>query len=790
MPSPRRNRSVALVTAALAAAVAGAVVATLVFDGGSGAPRGVRTRPVAAAPRTGYAARAPAPAASVSSVASVPSAPAPARAPSPPAPRRQLLLAGAAPREGALPVIARAILAEHRDELGLAAMPGVLEVKREFESLSGWHLRYEQRVGGLPVFGSEVSAHVAKDGRPLLVAADVFPVGDVATTPSVASDAARDAARDLVADDGETVETKTPELVILPDGRSGRLAWRVDARTDADSVRVFVDATDGRPLRADDLRRAADGTAQIFVPNPVYSQRDPSLRDNGNLDSTALTSARVPVTLKRLDGSGYLRGTWVDTTRTRKPSYSALFDWTTVTRSDPAFEQVMAYFHIDGAQQRLQDMGVTGVHARAISVDAHAFRDDNSYFDTFDKALHFGDGGVDDAEDADVIHHEYGHAMQDDQVADFGLSDEGGAMGEGFGDFQAVSFHTRGDAQYDAAFGSWDSVSFSTAGDPPALRRVDTAKRYPTDLVGEVHDDGEIWSRFLWDLRGLLGNDESLKLVVESHFLLSPSAGFFQGANAILAANESLRQGADAAAIRALLDARGLRYTPPGGSGVPDDVFEPDDDAAHAAPVPTGLTSGLVLADEDWYAVTVPPNRRLRVTTLLDASRPGAFAEVRTPAGSLAARASAADGTAGLDASAGPDGATLLVRVFDQSGLATPASYALNVVETSLVALKPGRARFFSLDGDTRAVFRVNVGAARAKHGARLKIVTKSAPFGAVADVRIVSPTGRLLAAFGDGRTATGASVTVDADEPGSWTVESVAREGTSGTLVLRAKIQ
>lgn len=797
MRSPRRNRSIRLVSAAVAAAIAGAVVASLAFDGTGfdgpsfdetgHAPRRERVRPAAEAPR----AREPAPTEGTRPLdVSAPAAAVVARVPRAPAPRRQVLLAGAAPRPGSLPGIARALLAEHRDELGLATMPGELVVEREFESLSGWHLRFEQRVGGVPVFGSEVSAHVAKDGRPLLVAADVFPVLGVETVPEVASESARAAAIDLLADDDADVETRAPELVILADGLRGRLAWRVDARTPDDSARVFIDATDGRPLRVDDLRRAAEGSAQVFAPNPIYSQRNPSLRDNANFDSSALTSARVPVTLRRLDGSGYLRGTWVDTTRTRKPSYSALFDWTAVTRSNAAFEEVMAYFHLDGAQQRLQDLGIAGVHARPISVDAHAFRDDNSYFDTFDKALHFGDGGVDDAEDADVVLHEYGHAMQEDQVTGFGMTDEGGAMGEGFGDFHAVSTHVRGDAQYDAAFGSWDAISFSTAGDPPVLRRVDTEKRFPADFEGQVHADGEIWSRFLWDLRGLIGNDESLKVVVESHFLLSPSAGFFQGANAVLAANESLRQGADADAIRSLLDARGLRYTPPGGPGVPDDSFEQNDDAAHAAPVAAGLSTGLVLADEDWYAVTVPPNRRLRVTALLDASRPGAFAEVRTASGSLVARSSAADGTAGLDAAAGPDGATLLLRVFDQSASASPATYALNVVETSLVALRSGRARFLALDGDARAIYRINVGEARARRGARLKFTAKSSQFGTVADVRVVSPTGRVLATFGDARTPSGASVTVDADETGSWVVELLPREGTSGGLVLRAKVQ
>ena len=39
-------------------------------------------------------------------------------------------------------------------------------------------------------------------------------------------------------------------------------------------------------------------------------------------------------------------------------------------------------------------------------------------------------------------------------------------------------------------------------GQPPhCLRRIDRDQHYPEDLEDEVHADGEIWSRALWDIR-------------------------------------------------------------------------------------------------------------------------------------------------------------------------------------------------------------------------------------------------------------------------------------------------
>jgi len=787
--SARPRASVRIVFAAAATVVGAAAVALLRIDDAS-APRVPRHETPASSARDpatspAFGAASPAPQESPRAASGVAAVPATSASP---LPGRRILFLDAAPREGTPAEIARSLVVEHRAELGLTTMPGELVVKREFDGLSGHHLRYEQRIDGVPVFGSEVSAHVAKDGRPLLVAADVFPVEGAETTPALNADDARASAASLLAEESGAFESNPPRLVVLPCGRLGSLAWLVEARTADESARVFVDAKTGDPLRADDLRRSADGAAEVFVPNPVYSQRDPSLRDGYGADSPALTAARVRVALHRLDGTGYLRGAWADVTLTRAPSFSATLDWTSITRSNWAFAQAMAYFHVDAVQQRLQDLGISGANARQTAADAHAFAQDNSYYDGFDKALHFGNGGVDDAEDGDVVHHEYGHAMQDDQVPDFGLVEEGGAMGEGFGDFQAVSFHASGDPTYDPLFASWDATSFSSA-DPPYVRRVDGSKVYPRDMDGEVHDDGEIWSRFLWDLRGLVGNDESLKIVVESHFFLSPSARFVDGANAVLAADASLRGGADAAAIKSLLDARGLPYERSGAQATTDDPFEPNNDAAHAAALAPGFHPGLVLADDDWYRLDVPPDSRLHVTATYDPTRVALASEIVAQSGATLSASSSIDGTATTDASAGPEGATVLLHV-SGAKQGAPAPYDLAVTAAALTELKSGKTRLVTLADGGDAVFAVQVGARSARRHAAMRVAVRGVGRGgAVADLRIYSPSGRLVALFGDHRTATGASVPVRVDEAGAWIVEMRPRGSTSGVCAVKAKV-
>jgi zinc metalloprotease ZmpB len=57
---------------------------------------------------------------------------------------------------------------------------------------------------------------------------------------------------------------------------------------------------------------------------------------------------------------------------------------------------------------------------------------------------------------------------------------------------------------------------------PHCLRRVDGNKHYPEDLVGEVHADGEIWSRALWDIHRALGARLADTIIIRAQFRFTP----------------------------------------------------------------------------------------------------------------------------------------------------------------------------------------------------------------------------------------------------------------------------
>jgi len=68
-----------------------------------------------------------------------------------------------------------------------------------------------------------------------------------------------------------------------------------------------------------------------------------------------------------------------------------------------------------------------------------------------------------------------------------------------------------------ACVADWDAVSYTSAV-PHCLRRVDENLHYPTDLEDEVHADGQIWSRALWDIRGALGNVRADTVILQAQF--------------------------------------------------------------------------------------------------------------------------------------------------------------------------------------------------------------------------------------------------------------------------------
>ena len=102
----------------------------------------------------------------------------------------------------------------------------------------------------------------------------------------------------------------------------------------------------------------------------------------------------------------------------------------------------------------------------------------------------------------------------------------------------------------------WDSVSY-TSTVPHCLRRIDEDLHYPGDLIGEVHFDGQIWSRALWDIRLALGHVKADTIILQGSFDF-PGTTMVDLANRTVAAAQQLYGTSAANTVRAAFHDRGI----------------------------------------------------------------------------------------------------------------------------------------------------------------------------------------------------------------------------------------
>ena len=284
-------------------------------------------------------------------------------------------------------------------------------------------------------------------------------------------------------------------------------------------------------------------------------------------------SAYATVPLRNLDGSGYLRGKWANVqSSTGTPAFSTTNTFN-YTRHQDQFEQVMGYFWVNQAQEYLQSLGfgstLPGIVKQPFDVKIDQYGGDNSYQTSKPYRIRLGKGGVDDAEDAEVIVHEYGHAVHESQVPGFGSTLDAGSIGESFGDYLAVSVGLAAAGQYGWPVGAeqacpmdWDATSYTAA--PHCIRRFDTGMTVKT-REGEVHADGQIWSQALWEIRlGYVAMGKTTRnwdtTLIDAQVRFAPDTSFSAAAKTTYDTALARDGAAAAALVKARFAARGISF--------------------------------------------------------------------------------------------------------------------------------------------------------------------------------------------------------------------------------------
>jgi hypothetical protein len=257
----------------------------------------------------------------------------------------------------------------------------------------------------------------------------------------------------------------------------------------------------------------------VFLPNPVQSAMvsygSPYI-NAGNTDVPVLVTEQKSMFFKAyLENDTFkLKSKYLSFGEVSGPYTTPAWSKTPVFnfyRSHDFFEDVNSFYHLTSYTNYLEKMGFSNLLDN-ITIDAHAFYgDDNSAFDpsVIPYTLEYGTGGVNDAEDGQVVVHEFGHAMSQIASPSSVVGSERSAMEEGNADYFCVSYsRTFNDFNWDKVF-TWDGHNEYWDGFV-----AKTNKKYPDNITNNSDKDREIWSSTLMCIYEKLGSQITDSLIM------------------------------------------------------------------------------------------------------------------------------------------------------------------------------------------------------------------------------------------------------------------------------------
>ncbi len=500
------------------------------------------------------------------------------------------------------------------DTFGIG-MPELLELVREMETVGAQHLTFQQTLGGVKVYGRFVHVNLDQSGLPVMATSGYAPhleeLDAFDPVPSLSVAQAESLAQQAVSTDGATSDS--PELMVLPDDPP-RLVWRVIVWPDSYPAEweVLLDANTGELIQLIDLRsfarlhapvsgkkeehdktgersetsyERADGEGYVWLFDPLTASGHSyggDYADNNDQDNATLNSLLKTVTLRDIergsDGLYRLKGPWVEITASaaveRNPTD---FKY---TRADDRFEAVMAYYFIDENERYIQSLD-TGYPApeSPVKVNPHVVSGNNSFFQDRGNFIGFGSGGIDDAEDAGVILHEYGHAVMYHHLGFLSFNAEQRVLCEGFADYWAVSYRRHLMESGQVPKKDWRDV-FPWDGITWGGRRADGNENYDAIQNAcrsnkcDYYYHGTTWAALMMELWGKIKRENADRLHLAAFLYLGPYYTLRDMAEALLKADEVLYKERYSSDIVSVFQPKGflpLRPSTPTLTQIPDD---------------------------------------------------------------------------------------------------------------------------------------------------------------------------------------------------------------------------
>lgn len=303
------------------------------------------------------------------------------------------------------------------------------------------HLKYNQQVDGVPVWGSQLGVHVNSANELYYISGSYHPSVDISTIPTVLElDAKRVAMEDRKRTESRPIDSRAT-LVVFPWEGKFFLCWKVEIfGTNPSDIywQYFVDATTA---------------AIVFKYNDIHFD-GPSVGTGLSQDGTMKS-----INTYLLDGKYYLHDVtkpmngfiatydaWGDSTENPSFGYYFITDGDNIFSESPRYPAgidlhrnlgiVYDYYYSKFGRNSWDDMG-----AKIEGVVHYNSNLDNAFWDPNYKLLLFGDGNTMFyrlSYSLDVVAHEFTHAITG-ATADLYYHNQSGALNESFSDIMAAA---------------------------------------------------------------------------------------------------------------------------------------------------------------------------------------------------------------------------------------------------------------------------------------------------------------------------------------------------------------
>ena len=414
---------------------------------------------------------------------------------------------------------ARALLTRHTALLAPGARPDDFVLASNELGAGLRAVGFRQRIDGLVVLGGQLSFRYKND-RLFMIASQALaqpetsPVSTAPSAKSKASAAARAWILSDMASQAQSDAVEGPFVLPLPGSSPpARTVWRIgiEARSPRGYWQVYVDASSGALVAREQILDFASGTMLYNAPE----RRPGSVRIDYPASFAALTVDNTSVSSDALGVVNWpgmaaasvvvqAQGNYVSvenaadadaTSSLQLPAGgSAVWNESSSATSDA---QIATFVHTNRAIAHIRAIDPALAYLETLIPTKVNIDDEcNAFFSRKEGSLNFYAASANCANMgrlADVVYHEYGHAVHYNGVID-GVGSYNSALSEGLADFLAATI--TGDPAMGRGF--YHSANPLRHIDPPNFEYF-----WPWD-INEVHHFGLIISGALWDLRKLL----------------------------------------------------------------------------------------------------------------------------------------------------------------------------------------------------------------------------------------------------------------------------------------------